>query len=264
MHLFKKSLSILLAVTIALGAFTAIPVSAAATTAVSYIERAWESETNSVISTEKSCSNYIDLSALSNTALQAGWYVVSKNCTIAERLMVNAGDVHLIVCDGVTVTLNKGIGILPAGNLFIYGQTNDSGKIYANTMTADGEYEDDCALIGGVKGQECGNVTIHGGTMDLTVSGAYGACIGGAKSKSAGNINIYGGKIKCYNEAGSGAAIGGGYEAAMSRFEGESVRIYGGTIDVKSWGGASIGSGLRGNCNQDGIYLRRRDKHRCV
>ncbi|MBR0413452.1 MAG: hypothetical protein IJI67_00080 [Clostridia bacterium] len=259
MHRFQKPLSILLAVIIALGAFTAIPFSAAAATAVSYIERAWnpeaQTEQERILETEKTCTDYTDWSDVTGTSLAPGWYVVSKNCTVGSRMIVASGEVHLILCDGVTMNLQKGINIKADGNLYIYGQANDTGKIYANIHFSDGTYDHECALIGGVKGENCGNITVYGGTIDLTYLSGTGACIGGAEGRGGGMTRIYGGHVTCQQQAGSGAAIGGGYHGPASRFELEAIQIYGGDIDAKSWGGASIGSGIEGNSGKDGIGI---------
>ena len=129
MHLFKKSLSILLAVTIALGAFTAMPVFAAATTAVSYIERYWDETRHVVVDVNRICSEYTELREVQGNRLSAGWYTVSENTAIPSRLMIDTGAVHLIVCDGITLTLGEGIEVGKNASLSIYTQLNNSGTI---------------------------------------------------------------------------------------------------------------------------------------
>ena len=259
MKKWRGALSIVLSVLIAFGVFTAVPFQAAAAGGVTYIERAWneeaEEEEERILSIEKTCTDYTEWSDVEGTSLAPGWYVVSKNCTVGSRMIVESGAVHLILCDGVTMTLQKGIGIKAAGELYIYGQSNDTGKIYANIHFPDGTYDHECALIGGVKGENCGNITVYGGTIDLTYLSGTGACIGGAEGRGGGMTRIYGGHVNCQQQAGSGAAIGGGYKAAASRFEQEAIQIYGGKIDAKSWGGASIGSGLEGNSGKDAIGI---------
>ena len=256
---WRRALSVFLSVLIAFGVFSAVPFHAAAAGGVTYIERAWnpeaQTEQERILDTEKTCTDYTDWSDVTGTSLAPGWYVVSKNCTVGSRIIVASGEVHLILCDGVTMNLQKGINIKADGNLYIYGQANDTGKIYANIHFSDGTYDHECALIGGVKGENCGNITIYGGTIDLTYLSGTGACIGGAEGRGGGMTRIYGGHVTCQQQAGSGAAIGGGYHGPASRFELEAIQIYGGDIDAKSWGGASIGSGIEGNSGKDGIGI---------
>ena len=256
---WRRALSVFLSVLIAFGVFSAVPFHAAAAGGVTYIERAWnpeaQTEQERILDTEKTCTDYTDWSDVTGTSLAPGWYVVSKNCTVGSRMIVASGEVHLILCDGVTMNLQKGINIKADGNLYIYGQANDTGKIYANIHFSDGTYDHECALIGGVKGEDCGNITVYGGTIDLTYLSGTGACIGGAEGRGGGMTRIYGGHVTCQQQAGSGAAIGGGYHGPASRFELEAIQIYGGDIDAKSWGGASIGSGLEGNSGKDGIGI---------
>ena len=47
----------------------------------------------------------------SMTEWQSGWYVVNSNITIDNRVTVS-GDVHLILADGASLTVNGGIGVV--------------------------------------------------------------------------------------------------------------------------------------------------------
>ena len=48
------------------------------------------------------------------TSLDAGWYAVTEDTTISERIAVN-GDVHLILCDNATLTATAGIQVNGSG-----------------------------------------------------------------------------------------------------------------------------------------------------
>ena len=48
------------------------------------------------------------------------WYVVSEDTTIEDRINVT-GDVHLILCDGATLTAKHGIRVVEGNSLTIYG-----------------------------------------------------------------------------------------------------------------------------------------------
>ena len=58
----------------------------------------------------------------SMTEWQSGWYVVNSNITIDNRVTVS-GDVHRILADGASLTVNGGIGVAE-GNVFsLYAQS---------------------------------------------------------------------------------------------------------------------------------------------
>ena len=79
-----------------------------------------------------------------NTYWNTGWYQVSSAVPIKERVTVT-GDVHLILCDGMTLTAEKGITVSEGNSLTIYGQTTGTGKL--NATNPDSNY----AGIGGYR-----------------------------------------------------------------------------------------------------------------
>ena len=177
------------------------------------------------------------------TAWSSGWYVASGDVTINARVEAT-GDVHLILTDDCTLTINGGIH-LPTGNsLTIYGQEGNTGSLRATSNNPSRETSGANAGIGGngggygINGESGGKVTIHGGQVTAT---------GGSS-------------VNQYAYGGGGAGIGGGgggfrnYGGA-----GDSVAIYGGTVNASGGsssymggGGAGIGGGGSSNSANGG------------
>ena len=177
----------------------------------------------------------------STTAMSNGWYVVTEDVTVSSRIDVT-GTVHLVLCDGKTLTASQGLNVPEGVTLNIFGQTNGTGVLTA-TVGKSGYG----AGIGGNENQAGGTVTIHGGTVTATVGDdGEGAGIGGGYYGNGGTVTIYGGTVTAtVGESGEGAAIGGGY-----RGNGGTVTIHGGTVTatVGKYGyGAAIGGGRSGS-----------------
>ena len=201
--------------------------------------------------------------------LYDGWYVLDSSFTYDERIVIY-GDVKLILKDGCTLTVKKGIRINTDATLTIYAQSENEetmGKIVAHGNTKDQ------AVIGGNKNYLAGRIFIHGGYIDAKATNKKGAAIGGGYDEDSGmkEITIYGGKViaKGYdNGAGIGAAehnnyvgniniyggtveaTGGDYAAGIGGAEdrgGWNTTIYGGKVTaVGGYRGAGIGGGEEG------------------
>ena len=164
------------------------------------------------------------------------WYVVNRDVAISGRIEVT-GDVHLILADECSLTVNGGINVGSDNSLTIYGQAEGTGALSAeggeNSLSNQ-------AGIGGGPGQSGGAVTINGGTVNAT--GYHGAGIGGGAADLAGgaggSITINGGTVMATSR--NGAGIGGGRTGA-----GGSITINGGTVTATCAGtaGAGIGGG---------------------
>ena len=199
------------------------------------------------------------------TAWNGGWYVVNDTVTIGSRVAVS-GEVHLILADGASLTVNGGINVAKDNSFSVYAQS--AGK-NMGTLTATGGPS--AAGIGGgylVSGGNItisggsvtatggpsaagigngkdsgsgGNIIIHGGSVTAT-GGAYAAGIGGGNSSSGGTVTIHGGSVTATGGQDA-AGIGGGNNGS-----GGTITINGGT--VKATGGrfaAGIGGGLNGS-----------------
>ena len=166
------------------------------------------------------------------------WYVVNGTMTIDGRVTVN-GDVHLILCDDCSLTVNGGIQLKSGNSLTIYGQTEGDGYLYANAKS-----EKYCPGIGAWTTYmgDSGKIIINGGTIQAT-GGAGGAGIGSA-AQGISEIIINGGTITAYGGSG-GAGIGGGLGVSAGStitINGGSISAYGGSACNKN-GAAGIGGG---------------------
>ena len=146
----------------------------------------------------------------SSSTLSAGWYVVTGSDVQTGTLTCN-GAVNLILADGAKLTATGGYdqaGITVSGDgnsLTIYGQTAQSGQLFAN-----GGYNG--AGIGGRKDSSGSNITINGGIITAT-GGDCGAGIGGGCMDAGSNITINGGTVTATGGEWA-SAIGGGYEGS--------------------------------------------------
>ena len=170
------------------------------------------------------------------TTLDAGWYVVNSNITVDSRIDLT-GNTNLILADGYTLDV-EGIYIPLGKTLTIYAQSDGvtAGKIVSHPS--------DGAAIGGISGNDNGNIVIYGGIIEAT-GGENCAAIGGGDGGSGGTITIYGGNITANDPSDTyenGAGIGGGY-----RGSGGIITINGGTITTYSRDGAGIGGGDGGS-----------------
>ena len=188
---------------------------------------------------------------------QYEFWVVNSDVTCASRISVK-GDVKLILGDGYTLTLNKGIELQSGAKLTIYRQQKETGKLAATskndhkaaitvnegseltinggTITAE-TYTDDAAGIGGDNGKSAGTITINNGTVTAR-SDMNAAGIGGGKYGSGGTITINDGTVTAKANDEDGAGIGGGQEGS-----GGTITINGGTVTAT---GTDCGAGIGG------------------
>ena len=106
------------------------------------------------------CGDYTPITSSSNTYGASGethWYVVSSDVTISSaELSFKDAHVHLILCDGVTLTVRQVNCAMK--NLSIYGQSQGTGALKAN---ASGQ-----AIL-------CKDLTINGGIVRATGGGSW-------------------------------------------------------------------------------------------
>ena len=143
-----------------------------------------------------------------------------------------------------------------AGSLTATGGFNSAGigggylgdgkniTITGGTVNVTGGDNGGAGIGGGAEGGGGNNITIKGGTVTATgggYSGTGGAGIGGGSSGSGENITINGGKVTATGTDG-GAGIGGGENG-----NGEDITINGGKVNASgAYGGAGIGGGVNG------------------
>ncbi len=199
--------------------------------AVSYIYYTVDGNT-AVKHTDGICEDYTAVTSSTASFDNGKWYVVSEDVRIGSRITVN-GTANLILCDGVKLDTEYGITVNAGNTLNIYAQSEGTGHFSSGKGISNG------ACIGGLNGQSCGTVNIHGGIIEA-VSDRFGSGIGTGDGGIGGSINIFDGKITAESDGGYRAGIGGGTGGRV-----DSITIYGGTVDAKqlSTAGAAIGGG---------------------
>ena len=149
------------------------------------------------------------------------WFAAKEGVTADGPLQVY-GTVNLILCDGVTVTLNEGIALngqyTQPATLNIYAQSGGTG-----TLICSGPSDSGCAGIYD-NSNEDGNETalnIYGGVitatgtsnplaLSSTLCGAGIGSIGNYKYKSTMTVNISGGTVTAKSGGKDAQAIGNG------------------------------------------------------
>lgn len=221
---------------------------------IKYIERFWGG--HSVADTEEYIDSYTVLEGNPGNWMQMSddnYYVVKDN--VEYKTLNVLGKAHLILCDGATLTCTGGIKVEADNNniseLSIYSQSDGDNQ---GKLIVTNSYED-AAGIGCAKSLKCGEITIHGGVLDIH-GGKYGAGIGGGGSLSTITTELwtitYGatdGKTVIY---GGDITVQGGYKAAGigggDNGNGGSFYLYGGKVTAT--GGdyaAGVGGGINGN-----------------
>lgn len=169
------------------------------------------------------------------------WYYVKQNKTFSNRRLIAKGKVHLVIPDGVTLTLKNGLQVNESDNaeLHLHGQQGDNGKLIAECA------ENKSAGIGGSKEKSSGPIVIHGG--NITAKGcehSSGIGAGGRNEREIlhTNITIYGGTI---NATGgkycAGIGIGRGWKLYKGKDPESRINIYGGNVTAT---GGDYGSGI--------------------
>lgn len=105
-------------------------------TGYNYVERSWDSTNKTVTEQTKTCTSYTPINGTDTSdsgwlGLYDGWYVVTGNSSY-KTLNVLGSDVHLIIPDGVSLTVTGGVKLLSGHKLTIYGQSDDSGVLMAH------------------------------------------------------------------------------------------------------------------------------------
>lgn len=100
------------------------------------------------------------------TSTTGGWYVVNSTVEINTAVTVT-GDVHLILADNASLTVNGGIRVNGGNSFTIYAQSDATAEnSTAGALTATGSQT--TAGIGGGQRQTAGAITITGGVVNAT------------------------------------------------------------------------------------------------
>lgn len=181
-----------------------------------YIVRSWD---GSRVTEYEETAAWETLSPVGKT-MTSGTYYVPNDVTINGRIEIS-GRVDLIIPDGVTLTAKKGIHLNHGNQLYIYGQTNGTGKLTANS-------EGGKAAIGGDSKENMGELIIHG--TDIMATGNGGDYFISYVSTSiafttirytvdegrgsGGTLNYFGGVISAKSGDNNTPAVGGAQGAA--------------------------------------------------
>ena len=223
---------------------------------VKYIERAWDATEKRVTETTKACSCYTPINGNDTSdegwlGLYNGWYVVTGNSAY-KTLNVLGTDVHLIIPDGMTLSVTGGVKLEEGHQLSIYGQPGNA----SGTLIATNSYENGAGIGGGGEGLKAGALVVHGGVIqakgNLDGAGIGGGYKAGFGTTALSGLTVYGGSVTADGDK-AGAGIGSGRKC--EDFAGY-VTIYGGTVTAtgggsilaqeeadSSWSGAGIGGG---------------------
>lgn len=125
---------------------------------------------------EKECKKYTVVKS-DTTTWNSGWYVVKDSVTLEAPVTISEeSDVHLILCDGKTLTVNGGTvsidGFSDEQSLTIYGQSGGTGALKA--QSADVTKPDGDAESNGMK------------LYSLTVNGGHVTAISGNTASETG------------------------------------------------------------------------------
>ena len=180
----------------------------------------------------------------STIAWSTGWYVVKGDVTIGSRVTVS-GEVHLILADSASLTVNGGINVAESNSFSVYAQS--VGKNMGTLTVTGGSYG---AGIGGRNGDRngssCGNITINGGSVAAT-GGDEAAGIGGGVFGSGGNITINGGNVTATGgDEATGIGGGQGGSGGNITINGGSVAATGRVLAAGIGGGSGTGSDASG------------------
>ena len=177
------------------------------------------------------------------------WYVAEGDVTVHGRITVT-GNVHLILANGATFTVNGGIEVGEGNSFTVYAQSTEESEM--GSLEAKAATDSDEAGIGGGQFGTGGEMTIIGGKV--TATGAeYSAGIGGGMLGSGGKVTVYGGVV---NATGGNYAAGigaGGSDRRPGEYalgNGGVVTVYGGKVTAV---GGNRAAGIGGGSADTGI-----------
>ena len=180
------------------------------------------------------------------TAWTAGTFAVpAGGLTYGDAITVS-GDVTLVLTDGETLTLNKGIGLASGATLTVEGNgtmnVNGTNESTASTVAGSGTI----ILTSGTLTAKGGNgAGISGWVHDQTKS-AGGVAINGAVTVSGGTLTATGGNGGSIDSNGNAnyAGVGG---AAISG----SVTVNGGTVTATGGNGGNLKVTISGGTDDE-------------
>ncbi|MBE7005101.1 MAG: hypothetical protein E7425_12660 [Ruminococcaceae bacterium] len=150
---------------------------------------AYQAWIGSAVADAEPCTSYTVVTS-GDTVWSTGWYVVNGNLENTNRITVS-DTVNLILCDNAALSAKKGIAVASGNTLNVYAQS--AGETTGALVIDDVDAEN--AGVGGTgKGDVCGAVNIHGGTVSaksgLHSSGIGGCGVGGSAELAGGVLKV--------------------------------------------------------------------------
>ena len=230
----KRLLSILLTACLLMGLLPTAALAANSVTNVTYYD--WNSSTKQL--EEKSCSSATLVENSTDKVMwNDDWYVVQGSVTITSGVTIS-GDVHLILADDFTLTVEG--SIQGEGNLTIYGQSGGTGQLIANGYNNTNGYSS-CGI-------KVNSLTICGGSVTATggsVTSEDSVATGGSYGIYASSIAISGGTVTATGSAVAPESYG---ICAIVNYEGGEyvdgyITINGGHVIAQAPGGSALSTG---------------------
>lgn len=194
-------------------------------------------DANGSVKTMKNCTPLTESGFDNATTTSDLWFVANKSFECDSAFSVY-GTVNLILCDGVTVTLKKGIALSGGkqqnATLNIYRQEQGTGTL---NVTGEANYGY-AAIRNNIKSDATATLNIYGGII---------SAVGSSKLGAPGAPDSYGAGIGTSIKASSGAM---------------NVNIKGGTVTAQSGEDAqAIGNGTNSTCD---VTVTIADGMKCV
>ena len=184
----------------------------------------------------------------SDTELSTRWYVVTGNVSYSGTLNCTKGNgnMHLVLCDGASLTIDCSDYAINAPNLTIYGQTQGTGTLNATAIGLNISCiyaHNNLTINGGIITANSSNnnviyakenITINGGSVKA--SGQNGIVADGSITINGGNVEASGSYAISANKSitinGGSVKTGNGNNGIYT--SNGDITINGGNIEVRS------------------------------
>ena len=128
-----------------------------------------------------------------------GWYVV-QNEVVYTSQVYSSSNVKLILADGASLTIDvSGATGITAKDIYVYGQTKQTGKLRITSETTHGIYADNIYIAGGDVDVSGGDDGIHVGATPSTIAISGGVVKASGKTNGLysinGTVEISGGSV---------------------------------------------------------------------
>ena len=247
---------------------------------IAYIERSWDDTNKQVLSTEKNILfptsyddipmdwQYKEVTSAPDDAPDQWFRMGGYSTTVPEfyvvhgdvnreTIVVQGRDVHLVLCNGATLTLTGGLKLEGDNKLYIHCQSygDAMGKLIVTNSY------DNAAGIGSAQdngvAKTVGELVIYGGHIEVK-GGDYGAGIGSCGVNDSDNrqlcnrVTVYGGYVKAKGGKNASGIGGGGNGWTGVGVKGGTFTMYDGTVITE--GATGVGGGLKNDGGTVFVY----------